>query len=78
MEYLTITNVSCTIIIIVFSLFIFQAYKLRRIYKAIEKASKSDNILDALVNSKLSSLKDSYLQSINIETAVSFPFFGRY
>lgn len=69
MEYLTITNVSCTIIIIVFSLFIFQAYKLRRIYKAIEKASKSDNILDALVNSKLSSLKDSYLQSINIETA---------
>lgn len=69
MEYLTITNVSCAIIIIVFFLFIFQAYKLRRIYKAIEKASKSDNILDALVNSKLASLKDSYLQSINIETA---------
>ena len=67
MEYISVTNVSCAIIIIVFVLFIRQAIKVRYLYKILERANNSDDILDTLTNTKISELKDSYERSICIE-----------
>ena len=67
MEYINIPNVSVAIIIIVFIMFVWQAHKVRLLYKVIEKAYKSDDILGALSKTKLSALKEAYEKSICIE-----------
>lgn len=83
MEYINIPNVSAAIIIIVFIMFVWQAYKVRLLYKVIEKAYKSDDILGALSKTKLSALREAYEKSICIEitgrkqtNTLSFEFFS--
>ena len=85
MEYINIPNVSAAIIIIVFIMFVWQAYKVRLLYKVIEKAYKSDDILGALSKTKLSALKEAYEKSICIEitgrkqtNTLSFEFFSEF
>ena len=85
MEYINIPNVSAAIIIIVFVMFLWQAYKVRRLYKVIEKANNSDDILGALSKTKLSALKDAYEKSICIEitgkkqtNTLAFEFFSEF
>lgn len=85
MEYINITNVSIVIIIIVFVLFLLQASKVRRLYKVIEKANNSDDILGALSKTKLSALKEAYEKSICIEitgkkqtNTLAFEFFSEF
>ena len=84
-EYINIPNVSAAIIIIVFVMFLWQAYKVRRLYKVIEKANNSDDILGALSKTKLSALKDAYEKSICIEitgkkqtNTLAFEFFSEF
>lgn len=85
MEYINIPNVSAAIIIIVFIMFVWQAYKVCRLYKVIEKAYKSDDILGALSKTKLSALKEAYEKSICIEitgrkqtNTLAFEFFSEF
>lgn len=85
MEYINITNVSIVIIIIVFVLFLLQASKVCRLYKVIEKANNSDDILGALSKTKLSALKEAYEKSICIEitgkkqtNTLAFEFFSEF
>ena len=85
MEYINIPNVSAAIIIIVFIMFVWQAYKVCLLYKLIEKAYKSDDILGALSKTKLSALKEAYEKSICIEitgrkqtNTLSFEFFSEF
>lgn len=85
MEYINIPNVSAAIIIIVFIMFVWQAYKVCLLYKVIEKAYKSDDILEALSKTKLSALKEAYEKSICIEitgrkqtNTLSFEFFSEF
>ena len=85
MEYINIPNVSAAIIIIVFVMFFCQACKVRRLYKVIEKANNSDDILGALSKTKLSALKDAYEKSICIEitgkkqtNTLAFEFFSEF
>ena len=85
MEYINIPNVSAAIIIIVFVMFLWQAYKVRRLYKVIEKANNSDDILGALSKTKLSALKEAYEKSICIEitgkkqtNTLAFEFFSEF
>ena len=85
MEYINIPNVSVAIIIIVFIMFVCQAHKVRLLYKVIEKAYKSDDILGALSKTKLSALKEAYEKSICIEitgrkqtNTPSFEFFSEF
>lgn len=85
MEYINIPNVSAAIIIIVFVMFLWQAYKVRRLYKVIEKANNSDDILEAFSKTKLSALKEAYEKSICIEitgkkqtNTLAFEFFSEF
>ena len=85
MEYINIPNVSVTIIIIVFVVFLLQAHKVRRLCKLIEKTNNSDDILGALSNTKLSALKEAYEKSICIEitgkkqtNTLAFEFFSEF
>jgi len=85
MEYINIPNISAAIIIIVFIMFVWQAYKVCLLYKVIEKAYKSDDILGALSKTKLSALKEAYEKSICIEitgrkqtNTLSFEFFSEF
>ena len=66
-EYINIPNVSVVIILIVFGLFMWQAYKVRRLYKLLEKASNSDDILNALKETKIASIAESYAETICID-----------
>lgn len=85
MEYINIPNVSVTIIIIVFVVFLLQAHKVRRLCKLIEKTNNSDDILGALSNTKLFALKEAYEKSICIEitgkkqtNTLAFEFFSEF
>ena len=66
-EYINIPNVSVVIILIVFGMFVWQAYKVRRLYKLLEKASNSDDILNALKETKIASIAESYAETICID-----------
>lgn len=63
------TVIFVVFIFVVFGLFIMQARKLRLLYKLVESAAKSDNILGSLKDSKLTSIVVSYEESINIEVS---------
>ena len=65
-EYINIPNVSVIIIFIVFGMFVWQAYKVRLLYKLIEKAINSDDTLKALKETKVSSISESYAETICI------------
>lgn len=62
-----IPNVSVVIILTVFVMFVLQAYKVRRLYKLIEKAINSDDTLNALKDTKIASIAESYAQTICID-----------
>lgn len=66
-EYINIPNVSVIIIFIVFGMFVWQAYKVRLLYKLIEKAINSDDTLNALKETKIASIAESYAQTICID-----------
>lgn len=66
-EYINIPNVSVVIIFIVFGMFVWQAYKVRLLYKLIEKAINSDDTLNALKETKIASIADSYAETICID-----------
>lgn len=66
-EYINIPNVSVVIILIVFGMFVWQAYKVRLLYKLIEKAINSDDTLNALKETKIASIAESYAQTICID-----------
>ena len=66
-EYINIPNVSVVIILIVFGMFVWQAYKVRLLYKLIEKAINSDDTLNALKETKIASIAESYAETICID-----------
>ena len=66
-EYINIPNVSVVIILIVFGMFLWQAYKVRLLYKLLEKATNSDDTLNALKETKIASIADSYAETICID-----------
>ena len=66
-EYINIPNVSVVIILIVFGLFMWQAYKVRLLYKLLEKATNSDDTLNALKETKIASIAESYAETICID-----------
>lgn len=66
-EYINIPNVSVVIIFIVFGMFVWQAYKVRLLYKLLEKATNSDNTLNALKETKIASIAESYAETICID-----------
>ena len=66
-EYINIPNVSVVIILIVFGMFVWQAYKVRLLYKLLEKASNSDDTLNALKETKIASIAESYAETICID-----------
>jgi gas vesicle protein len=66
-EYINIPNVSAAIIIIVFGLFVWQAYKICKLYKVIEKANNSDDTLGALAETEIAKIADAYKETITIE-----------
>lgn len=66
-EYINIPNVSVVIIFIVFGMFVWQAYKVRLLYRLIEKAINSDDTLNALKETKIASIADSYAETICID-----------
>lgn len=68
-EYINIPNVSVVIILIVFGMFVWQAYKVRLLYKLLEKASNSDDTLNALKETKIASIAESYAETICIDIA---------
>ena len=68
-EYINIPNVSVVIILIIFGMFVWQAYKVRLLYKLLEKASNSDDTLNALKEMKISSIAESYAETICIDIA---------
>lgn len=63
-----ITSISIGIIFIVFIWFLYEASKMYKVYTKIEKAINSNDILKYFKQTKLSSLKDAYEQTINIDT----------
>lgn len=68
-EYINIPNVSVVIIFIVFGCFVWQAYKVRLLYKLIEKAVSSDDTINALKETKIASIAESYAETICIDIA---------
>ena len=66
-EYINIPNVSVVIILIVFGMFVWQAYKVRLLYKLLEKATNSDDTLNALKETKIASIAESYAEKICID-----------
>lgn len=66
-EYINIPNVSVVIILLVFGWFVWQAYKVRLLYNLIEKATKSDDSLNALRQTKIASIAKSYAETICID-----------
>ena len=66
-EYINIPNVSVVIILIVFGMFVWQAYKVRLLYKLLEKAINSDDTLNALKDTKIASIAESYAETICID-----------
>lgn len=66
-EYINIPNVSVVIIFIVFGMFVWQAYKVRLLYKLLEKATNSDDTLNALKETKIASIAESYAETICID-----------
>ena len=66
-EYINIPNVSVVIIITVFGMFVWQAYKVRLLYKLIEKATNCDDILSALKATKIAPIAESYAETICID-----------
>ena len=66
-EYINIPNVSVVIILIVFGMFVWQAYKVRLLYKLLEKATNSDDTLNALKETKIASIAESYAETICID-----------
>lgn len=64
-EYISI--ISVLIIVIVCICFVWQANKVRLLYKLIEKAANSDNILDALKETKIAPIAESYAETICID-----------
>ena len=62
-EYINIPNVSVVIIITVFGMFVWQAYKVRLLYKLIEKATNCDDILSALKATKIAPIAESYAET---------------
>ena len=71
MEFLAkyMVTIICGIVIVpIFIYYLWQSYRMEKCRKFIDKANKSDNSLDALNKSKLSSLKESYLKNIHVKT----------
>lgn len=66
-EYINIPNVSVVIILIVFGMFVWQAYKVRLLYKLLEKATNSDDTLNVLKETKIASIAESYAETICID-----------
>ena len=66
-EYINIHNVSVVIIFIVFGMFVWQAYKVRLLYKLLEKATNSDDTLNELKETKIASIAESYAETICID-----------
>lgn len=65
--YINIPNVSVVIILIVFGMFVWQAYKVRLLYKLLEKATNSDDTLNELKETKIASIAESYAETICID-----------
>lgn len=68
-EYFSITNISVAVIVLVFLYFIYEAIKLRKIKGIIDKVNDAENILDALGETKLASLKNAYFETFTIKTS---------
>ena len=66
-EYINIPNVSVVIILIVFGMFVWQAYKVRLLYKLLEKATNRADSLNALKETKIASIAESYAETICID-----------
>lgn len=66
-EYINIPNVSVIIIVIVFGMFVWQAYKVRLLYKLIEKATNSDDTLSVLKETRIAPIAKSYIETICID-----------
>ena len=66
-EYINIPNVSVVIILIAFGMFVWQAYKVHLLYKLLEKATNSDDTLNALKETKIASIAESYAETICID-----------
>ena len=66
-EYINRPDVSVVIILIVFGMFVWQAYKVRLLYKLLEKATNSDDTLNALKETKIASIAESYAETICID-----------
>lgn len=66
-EYINIPNVSVVIIVIVFCIFVWQAYKVCLLYKLIEKATSGDDTLSALKETKIALIAESYAETICID-----------
>lgn len=84
-EYINIPNVSVVIIVIIFGVFVWQAYKVRLLYKQIEKATSSDDILSALKGTKIAKIAESYARTICIDitekkqtNTPAFEFFSEF
>ena len=68
-EYINIPNISVIVIVLFFGWFIWQANKIRLLYKLIEKATKSDDTLIALKKTKIASVAKSYAETISIDVS---------
>lgn len=84
-EYINISNVSTAIIIIIFGMFVWQAHKVRNLYKDIERATSKDDILSALSKTKIAKIAKAYKDTITIQVkgkkqtnSPAFDFFSEF
>lgn len=66
-DLINTTNLSIAIIVAACAYFIFEASKICRLYKLIESSVGKDDILNALKDTKLAHIAESYAETINIE-----------
>jgi ABC-type siderophore export system fused ATPase/permease subunit len=67
LEYLTLNNISVSIIVIFFICFIYQVIKVWKLYHIFVKANKSDDSLRELSNTKMAQIMLGYEKCLNIE-----------
>ena len=67
LEYLTLNNISVSIIVISFIYFIYQVIKVWKLYYIFDKANKSDDSLRELSTTKMSQILLGYEKCLNIE-----------
>ena len=80
-----ISTVSIVIILIIFVMFVWQAHKVRNLYKDIEKATSENDILSALSETKIAKIANAYKDTITIEVkgkkktnSPAFDFFSEF